>query len=135
MSPGGLIFAAVLVTVVLLIVMWPYVQHSTVTAADALASRQRDRLKVYYERALLNIRDLDEDHALGKLDAAEYAVERELWTQRGVQALKAWDLVSQRGAAGLLPVTAANDAAIDQAIEAAIDAAIEAAVLKERAKG
>lgn len=146
MSPGGLIAALLLITGVLVIVTWPYLQRSDTGTADALAARQRDRLKVYYDRALRNIRDLDEDHALGKLDPAEYAAERELWTQRGVQALKAWDLISQqadqpqadRTAASPLPVTAVDDAAIDHAIEAAIDAAIdaaiEAAVQKERAR-
>ena len=58
---------------------------------DPLLEKQRERLLIYYERVLRNIRDLDEDHALGKIDEDEYTREREEWAQRGVQVLQALD--------------------------------------------
>jgi len=81
-------------------------------------SRQQERLLMYYERVLTNIRDLDEDHATGKLNTADYEVEREQWILRGVEILKALD--------NLHDVPAANEAAVEETIDDEIEAAIAA---------
>lgn len=142
MSIGGLIVGIILLTLVGGLIAWPYVRRSAQAQNDLLATRQRDRLRVYYDRALRNIRDLDEDHALGKIPDEDYAAERELWMQRGIQAMKAWDMLTERETAGEqdarldpLPATDVDDAAIDHAIESTIDSAIEQAVRKLRTGG
>ncbi|MDX2161879.1 MAG: hypothetical protein SF162_11185 [bacterium] len=125
MSIEGLILGAILVTLTLLIIAAPLIarpeQRST---EDILIEKQRERLTVYYERALRNIRDLDEDHALGKIDPADYAADRELWMQRGVQALKALDELAARR---LIAMQGDDNASVDQAIHEAIEAAVQKA--------
>ncbi|MCS7070775.1 MAG: hypothetical protein NZM00_04665 [Anaerolinea sp.] len=133
MSSGGVLLSLILIGVVLALVLAPLFRRGQADAV-ALVDRQRERLQVYYERALRNIRDLDEDHALGKLDEAEYHVERAYWAERGVLALKALDRLATLNAGSqaaaddvAIAPTPADDAAIDQAIEAAIEAAVRRA--------
>ncbi len=92
MSAGGLIAAILLVTGTALIIALPFLQSAgRKKTADEAFLKQQDRVIAYYERALQNIRDLDEDHALGKLSEESYRQDRELWAQRGAQALKLLD--------------------------------------------
>src|SRR5690606_5047570 len=116
MSTEGLIVGIFLTALVLIFIGMPLVRREKVQG-DPLAEKQRERLLVYYERVLRNIRDLDEDHALGKIADAEYQRERELWAARGVQVLKALDTLSDQP---MIAPTAADDSAIDLAIEAAV---------------
>jgi hypothetical protein len=133
MSGEGVLIALILIGVVLLLVLAPLFRRAPVDAA-ALLDRQRERLQIYYERALRNIRDLDEDRALGKLDEAEYQAERAYWAERGVLALKALDRLATLNPGGqdaaddvAIAPTSTDDAAIDQAIDAAIEAAVRRA--------
>lgn len=65
-------------------------------AADADApSVQRAELTATYERIKTTLRDLDEDHALGKLDDASYRVEREHWLTEGARVLAALDAITE----------------------------------------
>ncbi len=92
MSPTGLIASILLLTLVIAIIALPFFHTMRQkSAVDTAAAKQRDGVIAYYERALQNIRDLDEDHALGKISETSYRQDRELWTQRGVQALKLLD--------------------------------------------
>lgn len=91
MSAGGLIAAILLVTAAALIIALPFLSARRKAAADEALLKQQDRVIAYYERALQNIRDLDEDHALGKINEESYRQDRELWAQRGAQALKLLD--------------------------------------------
>lgn len=129
MSITGLVIALILAAAVLVIVLAPLLTHrpKTESVDDALAVRQRERLNAYYERALRNLRDLDEDHALGKIEPALYQSDRALWVERGVQALKALDSLDAR--VPLVPPASADtpDTVIDQAIDDAIEAAVQAA--------
>lgn len=75
---------------------------------------QRERLQAAYAQTLRNIRDLDEDHATGKIVTETYQIEREAWVQRGVALLKALDTLENDGAV--------SETAADDAIEAAIAA-------------
>lgn len=121
MSIAGIVFALVLTTLVLVLVVLPLFQRGAASPGDALADKQRERLLVYYERVLRNIRDLDEDHALGKIAEGEYRQERELWAARGVQVLKALDSLAEQSMIAPSPV---EDAAVDLAIDEAIEAAV-----------
>lgn len=133
MSTGGLLIGLILIAVILLLVIAPLLGRGR-QQSDALTDRQRERLRVYYDRALRNIRDLDEDHALGKLDEDEYTAERAYWAERGVQALKALDRIATLNADGsaaadgaAIAASAPDDAAIDRAIDTAIENAVRSA--------
>ena len=122
MSLPGLIFALVLAAAVVIWIGTPLLRRETKTDDDPLLKKQRERLLVYYERVLRNIRDLDEDHTLGKIAEDHYARDREEWAQRGVQVLQALDTIADRT---MIAATPAEDAAVDQAIDDSIEAAIQ----------
>ena len=119
MSSEGVMFGLFMIVVVTLLVALPLFSRAQ---ADPLADKQRERLQLYYERVLRNLRDLDEDHALGKIEEDAYAEERAVWVDRGVQVLKALDVPTERA---MIAPTSADDVAVDQAIDDAIEAAIE----------
>ena len=87
MSIPGLLLAMLMALLALAVVAYPLLRGQSASDAD---SRQDD-IDARYERALLNIRDLDEDHATGKLDAQSYRTEREVWVQRGIELLRMMD--------------------------------------------
>lgn len=122
MSIEGLVVAVFIALLVLLLVGLPLLSRpKSQTSAALLREKQRERLLVYYERVLRNIRDLDEDHALGKIATGEYQPERERWAARGVQVLKALETLDEQP---MIAPTSADDAAIDHAIDDAIEAAV-----------
>jgi hypothetical protein len=122
-SIEGLIVSVILLTITLLLVALPLLQHETTFTADAARlGKQRERLLAYYERVLTNLRDLDEDHATGKMPDADYALEREEWVQRGIQVLRAIDSLHDNS---LITGETTDDAAVDEAIDHAIEDAIE----------
>ena len=90
MSIGGIVFFLVLLSLTALVVVAPLLRRPA-PIADSRLHKQQERLLVYYERVLTNLRDLDEDHITGKMPDAAYADERELWMRRGVQVLRALD--------------------------------------------
>lgn len=114
MSLEGLIAALVLTTITLIIIGRPLFAAST--ERDTSTSRQRVRAQAYYERVVRNIRDLDDDHSIGKIATEEYQTEREIWVQRGSVVLKLLDDLEQTP----LTSASADDAAIDAAIEHAV---------------
>ena len=121
MSSEGILFALLLLALVVGLTAAPLFTRAP-APVDALLDKQRARLQVYYERVLRNIRDLDEDYALGKIDESAYRTEREHWTERGVQVLKALDTLPQHR---MIADSAAEDSAVDRAIDAAIEQAVE----------
>lgn len=122
MSSTGVIIAVLMASVIIIIIALPFFTATRKrNEQDLLRERQRERLQVYYERALKNIRDLDDDHAIQKIGEQEYAVEREIWVQRGIHALKALDTLNTNS---LFATTAVTDTAIDDAIDTAIEAAV-----------
>lgn len=126
MTIPGILLSFALTALVLLIVSAPFWRKRAAIGADAAAELQRERVLAYYERVLRNVRDLDEDFALGKLVEADYRRDRELWTERGVQALKLLDTLDAGGQA----LTAASGAA---ELDAAVERAVQAAVARVRA--
>lgn len=123
MSLPGLLMGLVIVVGVLLFVASPLLQRSRVATTDELLiEKQRERLLVVYERVLGNIRDLDEDYTTLKISDDDYAAERELWVQRGIQVLKTLDEVDARHSITTSVMTDDIDRAIDSRIEAAVAA-------------
>ncbi len=124
MSIEGLIVSVILLTLVALWVAAPLLRTDTRQKADeAHLQKQRERLLIYYERVLTNLRDLDEDYSTGKMPEGDYALEREEWVQRGIQVLKALDMLDEHTFIDSPP---ADDVAVDEAIDHAIEAAIAA---------
>ncbi|MFN8527750.1 MAG: hypothetical protein U0670_03970 [Anaerolineae bacterium] len=116
MSIAGLVIGLGLITVTIVIAVLPLLGRQNRT--DTAIERQRERLIAYYERALRNVRDLDEDHDLGKIGDSDYAAERETWMQRGVQALKTLDQIDAQAS----PINGTGETEIDAAIEKAVAA-------------
>jgi hypothetical protein len=122
MSLGGIVFFLALLSLTALVVVAPLLRRSERANADDIRlQKQQERLLVYYERVLTNLRDLDEDHATGKMPTADYASERELWMRRGVQVLRALDSLDDHS---IVPEAVHDEAAIDEAIDRAIENAI-----------
>lgn len=123
MSIAGLLFFVGALLICAGLVAWPLLQRRASVAEDAYLVQQRDRLQVYYERVLTNLRDLDEDHATGKMPTDAYRQEREDWVLRGVQVLRAMDTLAERS---IIPAEITMRADIDAAIDSAIEASITA---------
>jgi hypothetical protein len=121
MSLEGMLFAVVAFLVVVAVAALPLARERGQPAGeDSVLQKQRDRLLLYYERVLTNLRDLEEDHRTGKLNDADYEIEREEWAQRGVQVLKTLDELDQHH----LIAPDADQEAIDRAIDSAIEQAV-----------
>jgi hypothetical protein len=121
-----------MISAVLVLVISPLLRDKQAfTQRDTQLARQRDRAEVYYQRVLRNLRDLDEDEALGKIAPDEYAVERTLWAQRGVEVLKALD---QLDVGILIAAQEADDSAIDSALDRSVEAAVRAYREQQAAK-
>lgn len=126
MSILGLIVSFGLFTVALVVVAHPLLRsRSGSDQDDARLGRQRDRVQVYYERVLTNIRDLDEDSSTGKINEADYHEEREVWVRRGIRLLRMRDQLDARQS--LVSGREADFEDIDAAIEAAISSYREGA--------
>lgn len=122
MSTEGLLASLIVTVLVVVWVAMPLFRKDRGSASDVLlVQKQRERLLVYYERVLTNIRDLDEDHSTGKMNTEDYETERESWVQQGVQILKALDQIKDKHiSAPRHTDRGAIDRAADDAIEAAI---------------
>jgi hypothetical protein len=131
MSVGGIVLALLAFGLLLALLALPFVR-ARAAAAETPAERQRERLKRYYERVVRNLRDLDEDYALGKLDAAEYRAEREYLAERGVQALRALDALDAAVPGTEPRAVSPTDAELDTAIDAAIEQAVKHALAERR---
>src|SRR5690606_23510218 len=124
MSIAGLVFFLLLLSGVAVLVAMPLLRRESQTSAESLhIQKQRERLLAYYERVLTNLRDLDEDHATGKMPDEDYVVEREDWMQRGIEVLKTLDTLDEHS---VIPESIHDEAAVDEAIDDAIEAAIAA---------
>ena len=123
MSIGGLIITLALVLIATVVVARPFFRFAPNQTGDAKLQLQRERVHSYYERVLINIRDLDEDFQTGKIAQADYHEEREVWVYRGIRLLRVADrLDRQRSPAA----TGAFDAdEIDREIERAVRAVRE----------
>lgn len=117
MSVTGFLIGLGLSLLAAAIVAGPLLRRERLSASSR--RHQRERVEAYYERALINIRDLDEDFATGKVNADDYRRERDVWAQRGIRLLRVRDQLADEATA---PLDGAEDERIDQAIEAAVAA-------------
>ncbi len=133
MSTAGLIIGVILLTCAVILIALPLLGKQESRSHDAvLMDKQRERLEIYYQRVLRNIRDLDEDFDLGKINGDDYTTEREFWMTRGVLALKALDNLD---AQQVIPMANEDNAAVDRAIHDAIEAAVSAEKAKRTETG
>jgi hypothetical protein len=124
MSIEGLLIAIVLTGISIAWVALPLLRGvSERSRVNDTLHKRRERLLIYYERVITNIRDLDEDSATGKITDDEYNAEREDWVQRGIQVLKALDTLDESEPTAMSTV---DDAHADREMDAAIEAAIAA---------
>ena len=117
MSIPGLLISLLLALIAIAIVAHPLLGAAR-RGLDAGSSQsdQRQRVGNYYERVLINIRDLDEDLATGKISEADHGREREVWVARGITLLRLRDqLDAQRDPTDIAPE-------LDATIEAAVAA-------------
>lgn len=122
MSIAGLIAALILTTIVIVLIAYPLMVRRMDETDDSRAQKQRERLAAYYERVLRNIRDLDEDYALGKLDEMDYRRDRAAWLEKGAEALKALDNLTASPTTPDAEGTPIQRDSADEAVEAAIRA-------------
>lgn len=123
MSIEGMIVSLALVLLSAAAVGGPLFSRArTAPTEDVLLQKQHERLLMYYERVLTNLRDLDEDHTTGKMPDEDYAFEREIWMERGIEVLKALDTLTDHS---LIAVNQKDVATADEALDAAIEQAIE----------
>ena len=124
MSIAGLIASLLLTLFVLFWVGVPFIgQQNQSINLNTSRLRQEERMHLYYERVLLNINDLDEDRATGKLNEDDYNADRSIWVRRGVEILKRIDKLSDDQ---LIAPLDADDAVIDTAIDQSIETAVHA---------
>lgn len=122
MSVSGLIISLILLVVSVAFIALPLMRRRN-SSESAAAIKQREALQMLYERALNNIRDLDEDHSLGKMPSDSYQVEREEWVQRGIQLLVKLDALAPKVSEGVSHKINKHATNLDAEIEAAIAAA------------
>jgi hypothetical protein len=146
MSSGGLLISIGMLLIGLVWLALPYVRGSrTVLNEQRDALRERPQLAARYERALMTVRDLDEDYQVGKLSPEQYAAERARWVEEGAVLLEALEKTGgvpekkakktkvavktvQPVAVDPAPVATTNDDPVEQAIAAYVRA-------REQARG
>ena len=132
MESQSLILGLIIAVLSILFVVWPFLNlgGSETETPDRIMSN----LEVLIERReaiYATIRDLDFDFQTGKLTAEDYADQRQVWVQRGVDVLKAIDSLQQQ--AGILTPLMNEEAAPQPVSELGdLDAQIEAAVAARR---
>ncbi|MCA9885050.1 MAG: hypothetical protein KC615_14155 [Anaerolineae bacterium] len=125
MSVEGLFITVLMLLLGLVGVTLPFMRgRQKVGDVRALHVQQtRDALVTSYERVLATIRDLDEDHRLGKINDDDYQQERDYWADYGVKLLQLLEgdmsqFVDSEAAEESITVNA--DGELDQAVEDAI---------------
>jgi len=87
MSTGGIVLAVIFVVVTLVVIAAPFFRGND----RSVKNGQLESLSAHYERVLTNIRDLDEDLALGKIQQSFYDEQRAVYVAEGVNLLKQID--------------------------------------------
>lgn len=125
MSTQGLLVSLVIMVLGLAWIVYPLFSREVYSGGkQALVLKQYGELQRRYAQTITAIRELDEDHATGKISSEEYEVERQRRAQQGVEVLKAIDNMGKNNPA-LKPaasraVPKAKDVSIDDAIEDAV---------------
>lgn len=94
MSWGGLLLTLIGTALVAGLILGPILRQDAAakisSEADAL-QRRRESLRLDYNAVLQTLRDLEEDHATGKLSSEEYRAEKNRWNAEGVRLLRERD--------------------------------------------
>ncbi len=115
MAVESLILGAIIAALTVLIVFWPFMMAQ---AKDKRSNNSELEVLVEQRDAIYTaIRDLDFDYETGKLEDDDYHLQRETWVQRGVEVLKALDVLQPAAGNGYAP---APETDLDVQIEAAI---------------
>ncbi len=120
MSGGGLIIGIGMLLIGLAYLALPFLRGGKATSEQA---RERLNMIAAYERALMTVRDLDEDYQVGKLSEEAYTAERTRWTEHGVTLLQLLEVNEpktshkQRKSVETTLITT-NDDPVEQAIAA-----------------
>lgn len=127
MSGEGLIASIVILLLGIVYLALPFVRAGR---SSAVTTEERERLKLIaaYERALMTVRDLDDDYAVGKLPEETYATERTRWTEHGAMLLELLEVKGDKQPAKRRKAVETPPAALpdDDAVEAAIAAYVRA---------
>jgi hypothetical protein len=105
MDLGFILLAIALIGLVIFIVAQPFLEHSLQRERP---ERRADQLAAERDGILAALRDLDFDHATGKITDDDYAMQRAPWVASGAEVLK------QLEALDMTP----DDEAIERAIAA-----------------
>jgi hypothetical protein len=132
MSGGGMVVSIVMLVIGIAWLALPYVRG--VRAGHTIEReklRERFTLAAAYERALLTVRDLDEDFQVGKLSQETYVRERERWLKHGAAQLEALEKAGgspkkSRKSSPLPPAQRKPSVEVDDSVEQAIAAYIRA---------
>ncbi|MBE2270398.1 MAG: hypothetical protein IAE80_19335 [Anaerolinea sp.] len=128
MSGEALVLSILILALGTLYLALPFIRGGKVKENSEQA-RERLKLVAAYERALMTVRDLDEDYQVGKLSQETYAAERARWTEHGAMLL---EMIEQKNGEGKKsskrskPAPETASAADDDAVEQAIAAYVRA---------
>ena len=111
MDIGSILLGLALLAVIAFVVARPLLEHISVPDTPASPSEQ---LLGQREQVLTQLRDLDFDHAMSKINEADYAAQRAQLVVQGVALLKQLDALGAAGEA------AGSDGSADETIEAAV---------------
>ncbi|MEL7235586.1 MAG: hypothetical protein AAFV33_24600 [Chloroflexota bacterium] len=119
MSTGGIILAVILSAITLIAVAAPFFSNmGSKKRAEGYTS-----LAAHYERVLTNIRDLEEDLALGKIQQSFYDEERAKYVAEGVSLLKQMETMQPASTMPVVtPAAHPEQIDLDDVIEQAVSA-------------
>lgn len=121
MSTEGLIIGGIIFLITLGWIAMPLIRQRKAARGGINLEKTREQILMRYERVLNNIRDLDEDHATGKMPTQDYQVEREQWMQEGSKVLAELDAL-QGTKTQAVPLSSVKDNDVDDKIEDAVAA-------------
>ena len=127
MSGGGLVIGIIMLLVGIGYLALPFLRGNRGSWAT---EQEREHLKMIaaYERALVTVRDLDEDYQVGKLSQETYETERSRWTEHGALLLELLEKASEGNAkkSGKRPKSVEPTLTEEDAVEQAIAAYVRA---------
>jgi len=88
MSIEALIVSLIMMVVSIIVLALPLLRRSRLEQQQRAREGERLKLLAAYERALMTVRDLDEDYQVGKLQEDQYQAERAVWLERGAAVLE-----------------------------------------------
>ncbi|MEM6527901.1 MAG: hypothetical protein AAF653_06380 [Chloroflexota bacterium] len=119
MSTGGIILAVILCAMTLIVVATPFFKRDE----NQRRAEELTGVAAHYERVLTNIRDLEEDLALGKIQQAFHDEERAKYVAEGVTLLRQMEALQPADVAPVIArVETEEDISMDDMIEQAVSA-------------